>query len=374
MATLLLGNNAIAGNRSGLGASDALIVKFTAVASGTLDNIQVYISATGGIAKVGCYSDNAGSPNALLTESSPASLSATGWKSFAVPSIPITSGTVYWLAVINDTDTTNQYAWEAGGANQRAIDTATYPTFENPASPSSFANQTWSMFGENVTPVLRDNLSAYYKLDSNSNDSVGTKNGTDTNSPTYTPGKISNGLTLVRASSMYVTFPNSILPWGTNTYTVNMWVKLADTSSNQSFTMVERLGKGLNLYLAGGSITHSKPNVVDLNYSWTADTDWHMWTFVGDGSGMRTYLDGNPTPVASNANTSNLVNPDSDTITFGAYKLTGSVQAGWYMDGKQDEVGIWNRALSTTEINILFRGGLGSTYPFLVTGNLLQAM
>lgn len=39
--------------------------------------------------------------------------------------------------------------------------------------------------------ALTDNLISYYKLDSNSNDSVGTNNGTDT-SVSYVAGKIGN--------------------------------------------------------------------------------------------------------------------------------------------------------------------------------------
>lgn len=216
-----------------------------------------------------------------------------------------------------------------------------------------------------VYALLTDNITTYWKMDSSSADSVGSNNGTDSNSPTYTSGKISNALTLVRASSQYVSFPNAIFPWATNAYTLNIWVKLADVVNNQSFSMTARSGKGIIFYYTLGMITHSKPNVVDLNYTWLGvDTNWHMWTFVGDGSGMRTYLDGNSSPVASNANTGNIVDPDGDTITFGAYKSGGSLDSGWYMDGQQDEIGIWSRALSTTEISQLYNSGNGLTYPF----------
>lgn len=34
--------------------------------------------------------------------------------------------------------------------------------------------------------ALTDNIRAYYKFDSNSNDTLATYNGTDTNTPTYT--------------------------------------------------------------------------------------------------------------------------------------------------------------------------------------------
>lgn len=209
-------------------------------------------------------------------------------------------------------------------------------------------------------------LIAYYKFDSNSNDNAGSSyNGTDTNSPTYTSGKISNALTTVASSSQYVSLPNAVIPWGTNTLTINMWIKMSSTSGNQSWFMTARTGVGILFYKSGtNTITFSKPNVVDLNYTWTGiDTNWHMWTVVADGSGMRYYLDGNSTPVASNANTSNFVDPSGDTLEISAYRSGGTIQSGWYGDSQIDEMGIWNVALSTTDIATLYNSGSGITYP-----------
>jgi hypothetical protein len=36
----------------------------------------------------------------------------------------------------------------------------------------------------------------------------------------------------------------------------------------------------------------------------------------------------------------------------------------YYLNGKIDEVGIWNDALTATEVNSLYNGGLGLSYPF----------
>lgn len=205
-------------------------------------------------------------------------------------------------------------------------------------------------------------LTHYWKADSNMNDGAGSSNGTDTNSPTYTSGKISNAFTCVASSSQYSSVSETGLLGTSNTYTLNLWVKLSSTSGNQSFLMNYSTPGNPLFYFSGGTITHSKGGVVDLNYSWTADTNWHMWTFVGDGSGMRTYLDGNSTPVASNANTSVLAAATS-SVPFGGYKASGSMQAGWYLDGQLDEIGIWSTALSTSDIATLYNSGSGITYP-----------
>lgn len=213
--------------------------------------------------------------------------------------------------------------------------------------------------------TLLTGLRAYYKYDSNSNDTLATYNGTDTNTPTYTAGKISNALTLVSASSQYVSLPNGVFPWGTNTYTINMWVKLTAASGNQSFSMTARTSQGLIFYFSAWSVIHSKPSVVDLSYTWSgADTSYHMWTFVWDWSGMRTYLDWNTTPVATNANTSNITAPSTDTIEVGAYRSGWTIQAGWYLWGQIDEMGVWWKAITTTELTSLYNAWSWRTHPF----------
>lgn len=212
-------------------------------------------------------------------------------------------------------------------------------------------------------------LTHYYKVNSNFNDNAGSSNGTDTNSPTYTAGKVGNAFTCVASSSQYSSVNNVGFFGTTNTYTLNLWIKYSSTSGNQSIAMAYG-GVGSPLfYLSSGSIVHSKGGVVDLSYSWGGiDTNWHMWTFVGDGSGMRTYLDGNSTPVASNGNTSALIDPGF-TIAFGAYNLLGVIQSGWYLDGQFDEIGVWSTALSTSDIATLYNSGAGRTYPDASTTN-----
>lgn len=219
-------------------------------------------------------------------------------------------------------------------------------------------------------------LTHFYKYDSNSNDNVGTSHGSDVNTPTYASGKISNAFTAVSASSQYSDLPNNVIPWGTNTVTVNVWVKFGSGAVNQSILMTARVGSGFLLYKdAGNTVSFGKPNVVGLDYSWTgADTNYHMWTFVADGSGMRTYLDGNSTPVVSNGNTASFTDPGGDTMTLAGYRSITLIQSGWYLNGQIDEMGIWSTALSTTDIATLYNSGAGITYPDPSGGSTRRGM
>lgn len=200
------------------------------------------------------------------------------------------------------------------------------------------------------------NITHYYTCDSNFNDSVGAANGTDTNTPTYTVGKFSNAFTCVAASSQYTSVANSLLPWGTNTFWLHLWFKLSSLNSTQSFLMTARTGKGVNVYYDGANIVFSKPNVADLSYAWTGeDLNWHMLDMYAGSGGMFIYLDS--VQVASNGNTTNFTDPDGDTMTFGAYKSDGAIQAGWYLDGRMDDIATFTRIPTVANIFNLYNGG-----------------
>jgi RHS repeat-associated protein len=108
-------------------------------------------------------------------------------------------------------------------------------------------------------------------------------------------------------------------------------------------------------------ISVGKPNVSSADYTWSGiDTNWHMWTYVASSSqGGKLYLDGNPTPVATDVNTTALVNPAGDTLPVGAYTSSGALQSGWYGDATIDELGFFSVPLTTSDISSLYNGGVG---------------
>lgn len=220
------------------------------------------------------------------------------------------------------------------------------------------------VFQVDTDGTLTTNLRAYYQFQTNSNDFTdNARNGVDTNTPTYTAGKVSNALTCVAASSQYISIPNAAIAWGTPVISINFWFKLAATDANMALApMTGTTGKGLLIYYAGGVLTFSKPNVADCNYTWAGkDTNWHMLTCVGrsNGNDMETYLDG--TSVATNQASLNFVNPYGVTLTIGEFKWGGLLQAGWYLGGQIDELGFWDKSLSTQEIADLYNSGNGQT-------------
>lgn len=93
--TTLLGDTAVESSTSSSGDTSITLVKFTAVASGTLDHLLIHINVTGGNVVGAIYSDNAGVPDILLADSSasPTALSSTGWVSITGIVVPPPSTT-----------------------------------------------------------------------------------------------------------------------------------------------------------------------------------------------------------------------------------------------------------------------------------------
>jgi len=201
--------------------------------------------------------------------------------------------------------------------------------------------------------ALTDNLLAYYKLDGNSNDSVGSNNGTDT-SISYVSGKI-NQSALFNGTNSSVTLTISQIP--TNTITYNYWIKSSSTTY-QNIIRGEKLGMLSTIYLnkVRNYLYNGTWNTSDSNTS-VNDGNWHMVTVTYNGSSIKTYIDG----VLDKTDTISitLTSPSTD-FWFGREISAGQAVLNGYLD----EVGLWSRALSSTEVTQLYNSGAGLAYPF----------
>ena len=222
--------------------------------------------------------------------------------------------------------------------------------------------------------ALQDNLVAYYKLDGNSNDSVGSNNGTDT-SITYgsSYGKIGQGAGF-NGSNSGVDLGNFTGVNSSSAMTVSAWVK---KTSNINYGMI--IAKG-DVSAAGGVFELRNTGTTgkyEINIRTTVVKDClatsviptGVWTHilaVYNGSDLRIYING----VLENTTASVTGNLNSATTTT----YLGRRTDGYYFGGALDEVGIWSRALSSTEVGELYNSGAGLTYPFTktATGNFFQ--
>lgn len=222
---------------------------------------------------------------------------------------------------------------------------------------------------------LLTNLVSYWKLDEssgNASDSVGSNTLTNNNSATYAAGKINNGVDLEVSSNQSL----SILDASQSgldlleDFTFSHWVKFETLpASNSRYHTIFKQdqyqfrcidvdaggNKTLMLYLRDATGFYN-PNV-----AWTPSTGVLYFVCVKrvKSTGIVTfYVNGSIQGSAqSTSRTADLLNT-ANKFEIGADGGTGN------FDGIIDEIGVWSRALSDSEITELYRSGSGNQYPF----------
>src|SRR6185436_13240061 len=139
------------------------------------------------------------------------------------------------------------------------------------------------------------------------------------------------------------------------------WVKRSSsTQVSVSSIYGEIVGYGPGGYLLGfrsdGSLFFSKNNVNDVGSAGTiTDTAWHHVAVTKNGSTVVFYLDG----VAEPAITYNTTFTFTTDLRIGA--VNSAAEASFL--GMIDELSIYNRALSTNEIQAVYAAGSGGKCP-----------
>jgi outer membrane protein assembly factor BamB len=110
-SAFLLGTQSVLGNRDSNGLGQAEAFQTTAVASGPLSSLSLYLDASNSATRLtlGLYTDNAGHPGTLLTQATTTTIASGTWNTLTVPSVSITSGTKYWIAILGSSSGSFQF-------------------------------------------------------------------------------------------------------------------------------------------------------------------------------------------------------------------------------------------------------------------------
>jgi len=230
-----------------------------------------------------------------------------------------------------------------------------------------------------VTSTLKTNLIACLELDETSGtnilDSYSTNHGTITNALNNQAGKIGKCLYFDGSSDYGRITQNATLNAlnaYTNSYSVSAWVKDADpTPINAAIRIMEKRLSGTGVYPFSWQVVWNASNALRLAaydgsntpYPTIAgaaiwDNAWHHVVMVVDQATDKiiAYLDGAWYAEVTNSCVTNTNN--SGDIVLGA---NGAYGTSWYR-GNIDQVAIWGKALTTTEITSLWNSGNGLAY------------
>lgn len=227
--------------------------------------------------------------------------------------------------------------------------------------------------------ALTTDILAYYKLDWNSNDSVGSNNGTDTSiSYGSSYGKINEGALLSGTSRSLITSQSSFNLQ--SSFTLLAWVKLSSYGKSSSYfggiITKDNVISGNRCFVFGVRGPADTPNTGKLRFTPNLSVDsssvlstskipLNQWVLVGIVSTQGTYtfyINGSAAGSASVNITPSF--QGTAPLCLGLQDNTPYVES---MLGSIDEVGVWSRALSSTEITELYNSWDWLQYPFTST-------
>jgi hypothetical protein len=222
--------------------------------------------------------------------------------------------------------------------------------------------------------TVADGIIAYWKLNEASGsvlDALSLFPGTVSGSPTRNvAGKLSTCYTFASASSQSIGMGTNASLRPTSGLTVAFWIK---TSTAENGMVVSNYGlTGSGPYyswgyeiamVANGYIyfdTYQGSNGSGCGTNTTANianNTWHFVVCTYDNVNARIYVDG--TLSATSSTGSGIMYYQASAFTIAARS-----GGGVYYNGSLDEVGLWSRALTATEVTTLYNAGTGKTYPF----------
>jgi len=117
-------------------------------------------------------------------------------------------------------------------------------------------------------------------------------------------------------------------------------------------------GVAARAYYAAGSYVEIDSELEASPWTVSSANTWYHYVFVADGTNISIYVNGVLRAQDSFAH-------DIYYGTDCVFIIGGRDSAnGWCFNGRMDEIGIWNRALTTDEITELYNSGSGKFYNF----------
>ncbi|MBC7696225.1 MAG: LamG domain-containing protein [Burkholderiales bacterium] len=224
-------------------------------------------------------------------------------------------------------------------------------------------------------------LVAHYSFSGNANDQSGNSNNGTVNGATLTTDRFgnTNSAYFFNGTSGYIDVPHSSsLTFTANAISVSFWAKISSVPSSgynglilskqsgsgatqQGFNVFDNTGQtvGLNVSNGGGNFGGSNNTLVSLN-------QYHHFTYTFNNGTAISYLDGVLTSsltgqtASLGANTMNLLIGKANWTNINALNFNGVI----------DEIEIYNRAITFTEVGQIFTASCSN--PNITTGLVAQ--
>jgi hypothetical protein len=223
------------------------------------------------------------------------------------------------------------------------------------------------------TSTLNNSLYAVYNAENNTNDSLGSYNGTANGGLTYTTGKINNAFQF-NGSNAYVRIPKTTNNFDfIGNFSISCWFNQTNVGAlfNNYYSISNSNRYGYYLYLQGGRVRFatykgntggtSASNVGQAGMVINTNTWYHVVVTKVVGNAFKIYI---------NNVLQSLTVIDGDLSLHPVYSPLTTINLGaeqgqaYFLNGKIDALNVWTKELTTTEITELYNSGNGKQYPY----------
>jgi hypothetical protein len=236
----------------------------------------------------------------------------------------------------------------------------------------------WSgiTLGQSVPSYVPTNgLVGWWGFNGNAQDGSGNGNHGTVNGATLTTDRFGNQNSYYFNGNSKIVVNNSTSLQVGNSMTISLWVKVSTLVNSLNCILQKGTGGGCETtgyYIAfdgSGNIYHKTFNYGQNSsycgaigdYS-NVDTNWHQLIFVYSPPYNKMYIDGVLAGNGMNCSTCNVTNSNNPLIIGSRNE---AISYNW--NGKIDDIGIWNRALTQQEITNLYNAQSGITLPNLTS-------
>ncbi len=221
---------------------------------------------------------------------------------------------------------------------------------------------------------LDDNLVSYWKLDETSGtviDVLGINNGTNSGATPNVAGKINTAYDFDSASNDYISVSDDDSLNPSIALSISGWFYIPESASAQQGLIAKYIDgstRDWGFFLLTNDVIWSVVSVGNSHKQlYSTETvnfaEWNHIVMTYDGSNQYLYINN---VSISRAQIGSMDNSNAD-VFFGNRRGTDRP-----FDGKIDEVGLWNRSLTPSEISDLYNSGDGLSYPFVIPAALPQ--
>ncbi len=217
---------------------------------------------------------------------------------------------------------------------------------------------------------LKTGLVAYYPFNGNANDISGNNNNGVITSVTSSADRFGIANTAYTFSGGNIAVPMTTELAMTGDRTFSCWFKANGSQTGGRIYENTYLNSGIGLYNgnkldAWHCSNGQSRNVVNITFGTLSE--WHHLVYVADATNSlgKVYIDG------ALSGTMSATSSSCPSSWLGAYMRFGLGASGEVFNGSLDDIGIWNRSLTETEIRQLYNNNISVTWSTGATTNVI---